>query len=47
MTNKIVEETRQRFPNHAPLWTDIGVEKLGDEKMLIEVEVMAHIPPQK
>jgi enamine deaminase RidA (YjgF/YER057c/UK114 family) len=39
-----VEEMRRAWPNHTPLWTDLGVPVLGDPKMLVEVEVNAHIP---
>lgn len=46
LTDVYVAATRKWLP-HAPLWTDLGVPKLGDEKMLVEVEVIAHIPQSK
>ncbi|CAK7215554.1 hypothetical protein SBRCBS47491_002520 [Sporothrix bragantina] len=32
------------FPEHRPLWTCIGVEKLGDPAMLVEIEAVAYDP---
>lgn len=32
------------MPNHKPLWTVIGVVKLGAEAMKVEIEVQAHDP---
>lgn len=32
------------MPNHKPLWTVIGVVKLGAEGMKVEIEVQAHDP---
>ncbi|KAL1745487.1 putative L-PSP endoribonuclease family protein [Schizophyllum fasciatum] len=32
------------MPNHKPLWTCVGVTKLGEQQMLVEVEVQAHDP---
>lgn len=40
----IVETTKRVFPNHSPLWTDIGVKSLAVPEMLVEIEVVAHIP---
>lgn len=31
-------------PNHQPIWTVLGVEKLALPEMMIEVEVTAHDP---
>jgi len=32
---------RKYMPNHAPIWTLLGVEKLGDPKMRAEIRVVA------
>jgi len=32
---------RQHMPNHAPIWTLLGVAKLGDPKMRVEIRVTA------
>jgi hypothetical protein len=32
------------MPNHQPLWTCLGVARLGEEKMWVEIEVVAHDP---
>jgi enamine deaminase RidA (YjgF/YER057c/UK114 family) len=37
-----VQASRKFCPNHAPLWTCIETPKLGDPKMLIEIEVEAY-----
>lgn len=29
------------MPHHAPIWTCVGVERLGDEEMKVEIEVVA------
>ncbi len=40
---KVVTEAYRRWcPNHAPTWTAIGGIKLGDPRMVIEVEVEAY-----
>ena len=31
------------MPDHKPLWTCIGVAKLADKDMKVEIEVIAHI----
>lgn len=31
------------MPDHRPIWTEIGVKQLGDPKMHIEIEVVAHV----
>ena len=39
----VVSDAYRRWcPKHAPTWTAIGVERLGDPRMLIEVEVEAY-----
>jgi enamine deaminase RidA (YjgF/YER057c/UK114 family) len=35
---------RQYMPNHAPIWTELGVEALGHPAMRIEIRVTAIIP---
>lgn len=45
--NTVVEVNRKWCPNHAPIWTAIGVAKLGDPRMVIEVEVEAYDDTQK
>jgi len=32
---------RQYIPTHAPIWTEVGVEVLGDPRMRIEIRVTA------
>ena len=44
---RCVEASRKFCPNHAPLWTAIEVPKLGDPKMLIEIEVEAYEDSRK
>lgn len=43
--NRIMTELfRQHMPNHAPIWTCLGVAALGDPKMRVEVRVTAVLP---
>ncbi|UBF24024.1 hypothetical protein K9N68_20095 [Kovacikia minuta CCNUW1] len=35
---------RQYMPNHAPIWTQVGVEALGLPTMRIEIRVTAIVP---
>lgn len=50
MTQDALEVTAQCLkeytPDHAPLWTAIGVEKLAFPEMRIEIEVKAHVSPK-
>lgn len=39
----IIRNLRKYCPNHQPILTVLGVEKLGLEGMQIEVEVAAHL----
>lgn len=32
------------MPNHAPIWTEIGVKRLGAPDMRVEIEVVAYDP---
>lgn len=40
----MVRNFRKWMPDHQPLWTTIGVPKLGEDKMHVEIEVVAHDP---
>ena len=43
--NRIMTEPfRQHMPNHAPIWTLLGVAALGDPKMRVEIRVTAILP---
>lgn len=43
--NRIMtEQFQQHMPNHAPIWTLLGVAALGDAKMRVEIRVTAIIP---
>ena len=43
--NRIMtEQFRQHMPNHAPIWTLLGVAALGDPKMRVEIRVTAILP---
>lgn len=43
----MVASVKRTFPDHAPLWTNIGVAKLAFPDMLIEIQVTAHTPLKK
>ncbi|KAF9732684.1 L-PSP endoribonuclease family protein [Paraphaeosphaeria minitans] len=32
------------MPDHAPIWTCVGVQRLGEDDMRVEIEVVAHDP---
>lgn len=40
----MVRNFRKYTPNHEPLWTCVGVSRLGEDDMRVEVEVVAHDP---
>lgn len=40
----MVRNFRNYMPNHEPLWTCVGVSRLGEDDMRVEVEVVAHDP---
>jgi|SRR5215470_345872 len=43
--NRIMTERfRQYMPNHAPIWTLLGVAALGDPRMRVEIRVTAIVP---
>ncbi|KAI0530351.1 putative L-PSP endoribonuclease family protein [Xylaria digitata] len=35
---------KKYMPNHKPIWTCIGVSRLGEDDMRVEIEVVAHVP---
>jgi enamine deaminase RidA (YjgF/YER057c/UK114 family) len=41
VTETMLEQFRRRMPDQAPLWTGLGVFKLGDPKMRVEIVVTA------
>lgn len=40
----MVREFRKWMPDHSPIWTCVGVARLGEDAMKIEIEVVAHDP---
>ncbi|KAK1254812.1 hypothetical protein MKX08_008807 [Trichoderma sp. CBMAI-0020] len=40
----MVRNFKTYMPNHQPLWTCIGVQRLGEDPMRVEIEVVAHDP---
>ncbi|KAM0342398.1 hypothetical protein ACHAPU_009585 [Fusarium lateritium] len=40
----MVRNFRKWMPDHQPLWTCIGVSRLGEDDMRVEIEVVAHDP---
>ena len=40
----MAELYRQYMPDHAPIWTELGVEALGLPEMRIEIRVTAIVP---
>jgi enamine deaminase RidA (YjgF/YER057c/UK114 family) len=38
------ERFRHHMPDHAPIWTAVGVAALGDPKMRVEIRVIAVLP---
>ena len=40
----MTERFRHYMPDHAPIWTALGVAALGDPKMRIEIRVTAILP---
>ncbi|KAF4420621.1 RutC family protein [Colletotrichum fructicola] len=39
----MVRNFRKWMPNHQPLWTCVGVPRLGEDDMRVEIEVVAHV----
>lgn len=40
----MVRNLKHWTPDHEPLWTCVGVPRLGEEAMRVEIEVVAHDP---
>jgi len=40
----MTEQFRRHMPDHAPIWTLLGVAALGDPKMRVEIRVTAILP---
>ena len=40
----MVRNLRKYMPGHEPLWTCVGVSRLGEDDMRVEIEVVAHDP---
>ncbi|GLA42883.1 hypothetical protein AnigIFM63309_011618 [Aspergillus niger] len=38
----MVRNFKKYMPNHEPLWTCVGVTRLGEDDMRVEIEVVAH-----
>jgi enamine deaminase RidA (YjgF/YER057c/UK114 family) len=32
------------MPDHKPIWTTVGVQRLGEDDMRVEIEVVAYDP---
>jgi enamine deaminase RidA (YjgF/YER057c/UK114 family) len=42
----MVRNFRKYMPDHQPIWTCVGVARLGEDDMRIEIEVVAHDPQE-
>ncbi|KAJ9488820.1 hypothetical protein VN97_g4466 [Penicillium thymicola] len=40
----MVRNFKKWMPGHAPIWTEVGVSRLGADAMKVEIEVVAHDP---
>ncbi|QKX63403.1 uncharacterized protein TRUGW13939_10573 [Talaromyces rugulosus] len=40
----MVRNFRKWVPDHEPIWTCVGVTRLGEDDMRVEIEVVAHDP---
>ncbi|KAI5841924.1 putative L-PSP endoribonuclease family protein [Morchella snyderi] len=40
----MIRNLQKWCPNHGPLWTSLGVEKLAEAKMVVEIEAEAYDP---
>ncbi|KAH2863167.1 hypothetical protein KXW36_005877 [Aspergillus fumigatus] len=40
----MVRNFRKWVPGHEPIWTCVGVTRLGEDDMRVEIEVVAHVP---
>lgn len=39
----MVRNFEKYMPDHQPIWTTIGVTRLGEDDMRVEIEVVAHV----
>lgn len=44
VTSRMGENFKKWMPDHKPIWTEIGVAKLGAPNMNVEIEVVAYDP---
>jgi enamine deaminase RidA (YjgF/YER057c/UK114 family) len=40
----MVRNFKKYMPSHKPIWTCVGVTRLGTDDMRVEIEVVAHDP---
>ncbi|UDD59899.1 hypothetical protein AFCA_007316 [Aspergillus flavus] len=40
----MVRNLKEYMPNHEPIWTVLGVSRLAEDDMRVEIEVVAHDP---
>lgn len=40
----MVRNFHKYCPGHEPIWTCVGVTRLGEDDMRVEIEVVAHVP---
>lgn len=40
----MVRNFKKWMPGHQPIWTCVGVPKLAQDAMRVEIEVVAHVP---
>ncbi|KAJ5114374.1 L-PSP endoribonuclease family protein [Penicillium alfredii] len=40
----MVRNFKKYMPRHEPIWTCVGVSRLGEDDMRVEIEVVAHDP---
>lgn len=43
----MVRNFKKYMPDHEPIWTCVGVTRLGEDDMRVEIEVVAHDPDLK
>lgn len=50
INNEAIEAMVRNFkkwvPDHEPIWTCVGVPRLGEDDMRVEIEVVAHDPKE-
>ncbi|KAK1144766.1 hypothetical protein N8T08_004777 [Aspergillus melleus] len=42
----MVRNFKRYMPDHQPIWTCVGVTRLGEDDMRVEIEVTAHVPEE-